>query len=49
MNVDDERTRLEADSEALAVMDPSPEVEQRLQDVLDRSDPCTSIISICPR
>ena len=44
MNVDDERTRLEADSEALALMDSTPEVEQRLQDVLDRSDPFISMI-----
>ena len=37
MNVDEERVRLESDSEALALMDSTPEVEQRLQDVLERS------------
>eukprot|EP00210_Caulerpa_lentillifera_P003575 g3410.t1 len=38
MNVDEERTRLEAESEMLAVQDSTPEIEQRLQDVLDRLD-----------
>lgn len=36
MNVDEERVRLEAESEALAIQDSTPEIEQRLQDVIDR-------------
>lgn len=36
MNVDEEKVRLEAESESLAVQDSTPEIEQRLQDVIDR-------------
>jgi len=38
MNVDEERIRLEAESEELAMMDTTPEIEQRLHDVLERLD-----------
>lgn len=37
MLVDEERIRLETESEVLALMETTPEVEARLQDVLERS------------